>query len=69
MKIKRAIQILGTFWNDKILFLRGKSRVQPALHIPRAVLVIVSGKEGASYHLNIEQQGWLEVRASLCVIK
>lgn len=51
-----------------MLFLHGKSRVQPALHIPRTVLVIVSEKS-ASYHLNIEQQGWLEVRNSLCVMK
>lgn len=43
--------------------------MQPALHIPRAVLVIVSKKESASYCLNIEQQGWLKVRSSLCMMK
>lgn len=52
-----------------MLFLHGKSRAQPSLHIPRAVLVIVSEKESASHSLNIEQQGWLGVRNSLCVMK
>lgn len=52
-----------------MLFLCGKSRAHPALHIPSAVLVIASEKESASYCLNIGQQRWPEVWNSLCVMK
>lgn len=54
-----------------MLFLYGKLREHPALHIPSAVLVIASEKESesANYCLNIGQQRWPEVWNSLCVMK